>query len=74
MVVAVAGGNVLTSQRLVDLIFKAFQVCAASNGCMNNFTFGDETFGYYETIGGGAGAGPVGLVELLTQSKSCFCT
>jgi len=55
---AVCGGNVLTSQRVVDLIFKAFQVCAASNGCMNNFTFGDETFGYYETIGGGAGAGP----------------
>ena len=55
---AVVGGNVLTSQRVVDLILKAFQVCAASNGCMNNLTFGDETFGYYETIGGGAGAGP----------------
>ena len=55
---AVVGGNVLTSQRVVDLIFKAFKVCAASNGCMNNLTFGDESFGYYETIGGGAGAGP----------------
>lgn len=55
---AVVGGNVLTSQRLVDVIFKAFGVAAASQGCMNNLTFGNEQFGYYETIGGGAGAGP----------------
>lgn len=57
-VAAVVGGNVLTSQRVVDVIFKAFQVCAASQGCMNNITFGDESVGYYETIAGGAGAGP----------------
>jgi len=56
--VAVVKGNVLTSQRAVDLILKAFQVCAASNGCTNNLTFGDETFGYYETIGSGAGVSP----------------
>eukprot|EP00117_Sycon_ciliatum_P007634 scpid23060/ scgid10654/ 5-oxoprolinase; 5-oxo-L-prolinase; Pyroglutamase len=55
---AVVGGNVLTSQRLVDVIFRAFQACAASQGCMNNITFGDESFGYYETVAGGAGAGP----------------
>ncbi len=55
---AVVGGNVLTSQRVVDVILKAFGVAAASQGCMNNFTFGDKKFGYYETIGGGAGAGP----------------
>lgn len=55
---AVVGGNVLTSQRIVDVIFKAFQAAAASQGCMNNLTFGDSTFGYYETIGGGSGAGP----------------
>ncbi|XP_063237134.1 5-oxoprolinase [Bacillus rossius redtenbacheri] len=55
---AVVGGNVLTSQRLVDVVLKAFQVCAASQGCMNNVTFGDDTFGYYETVAGGAGAGP----------------
>ena len=55
---AVVGGNVLTSQRITDVIFKAFKSCAASQGCMNNFTFGNENFGYYETIGGGAGAGP----------------
>jgi 5-oxoprolinase (ATP-hydrolysing) len=55
---AVAGGNVLTSQRVVDVVLKAFGVAAASQGCMNNFTFGNDAFGYYETIGGGAGAGP----------------
>lgn len=97
---AVVGGNVLTSQRIVDVIFKAFQACAASQGCMNNISFGrnpavpsdncvtlaqaqliddqvnsassslrkpcsaqlgfdkNRSFGYYETIGGGAGAGP----------------
>ncbi|KAK7400356.1 hypothetical protein VNO78_11562 [Psophocarpus tetragonolobus] len=55
---AVVGGNVLTSQRITDVIFTAFQACACSQGCMNNFTFGDDTFGYYETIGGGSGAGP----------------
>jgi 5-oxoprolinase (ATP-hydrolysing) len=54
----VVGGNVLTSQRLVDVILKAFSACAASQGCMNNLTFGDKDFGYYETIAGGAGAGP----------------
>lgn len=55
---AVVGGNVLTSQRIVDVIFKAFKACAASQGCMNNITFGDESMGYYETVAGGAGAGP----------------
>ena len=55
---AVVGGNVLTSQRVTDVCLSAFGACADSQGCMNNLTFGDETFGYYETIGGGAGAGP----------------
>ncbi|CAO2839915.1 unnamed protein product [Amaranthus hypochondriacus] len=55
---AVVGGNVLTSQRVTDVILTAFQACACSQGCMNNLTFGDDTFGYYETIGGGCGAGP----------------
>ena len=55
---AVVGGNVLTSQRLVDVILKAFGAAAGSQGCMNNLTFGNQQFGYYETIGGGAGAGP----------------
>lgn len=55
---AVVGGNVLTSQRITDVIFKAFEAAADSQGCTNNLTFGDDGFGYYETIGGGAGAGP----------------
>uniref|UniRef100_A0A3Q3MNH3 5-oxoprolinase, ATP-hydrolysing n=1 Tax=Labrus bergylta TaxID=56723 RepID=A0A3Q3MNH3_9LABR len=55
---AVVGGNVLTSQRVVDVIFRAFEVCAASQGCMNNISFGSESVGYYETVAGGAGAGP----------------
>lgn len=65
---AVVGGNVLTSQRVTDVIFKAFQACAASQGDCNNLTFGFggnaagqdavRGFGYYETIAGGSGAGP----------------
>ncbi|XP_067628315.1 5-oxoprolinase [Eurosta solidaginis] len=55
---AVVGGNVLTSQRVVDTVLKTFNVCAASCGCMNNITIGDEEWGYYETVAGGAGAGP----------------
>ncbi|OQV21451.1 5-oxoprolinase [Hypsibius exemplaris] len=55
---AVVGGNVLTSQRIVDVILKAFSKCAASQGCMNNITFGNDSFGYYETVAGGAGGGP----------------
>ena len=52
---AVVGGNVLTSQRVTDVILKAFGICAASQGCMNNITFGDDSHGYYETVAGGAG-------------------
>ncbi|KAL9053426.1 MAG: hypothetical protein Q9162_004796 [Coniocarpon cinnabarinum] len=71
---AVVGGNVLTSQRVTDVVLRAFGACAASQGCCNNLTFGfggstgvDEKtgekkvipgFGYYETIAGGSGAGP----------------
>jgi 5-oxoprolinase (ATP-hydrolysing) len=55
---AVVGGNVETSQRVVDVLLGAIGRVAASQGTMNNVAFGDDTFGYYETIGGGAGAGP----------------
>lgn len=55
---AVVGGNVLTSQRVTDVVLLAFNAAAASQGCMNNFTFGDAGMGYYETVAGGAGAGP----------------
>jgi N-methylhydantoinase B len=74
---AVAAGNVETSQRIVDVVFGALDqalpnlVPAASQGTMNNLTFGgtvkggtngepDQPFAYYETIGGGAGAGAAG--------------
>lgn len=53
---AVVGGNVETSQRVVDALLGAFDLAAASQGTMNNLLFGDATFGYYETICGGAGA------------------
>ncbi len=53
---AVVGGNVETSQRIVDAILGALGVAAASQGTMNNLTFGDATFGYYETLCGGSGA------------------
>ncbi len=53
---AMVGGNVETSQRVVDVLLGALQLAAASQGSMNNLTFGDETFGYYETICGGSGA------------------
>jgi 5-oxoprolinase (ATP-hydrolysing) len=55
---AVVGGNVETSQRLVDVLLGALGRAAASQGTMNNVAFGDAGFGYYETVGGGAGAGP----------------
>ncbi len=55
---AVVAGNVETSQCVVDALYGALGVQAASQGTMNNFTFGNERFQYYETIAGGAGAGP----------------
>ncbi len=55
---AVVAGNVETSQAITDTLFGALGVLAASQGTMNNFTFGDEQLQYYETICGGAGAGP----------------
>lgn len=54
----IVGGNVLTSQRITDVILKAFGACGDAQGCMNNFTFGNEHMSYYETICGGGGAGP----------------
>ena len=55
---AVVGGNTETSQRLTDTLLKALGLAAGSQGTMNNLLFGNDRFGYYETIGGGAGAGP----------------
>ncbi len=53
----VVAGNVETSQRLVDTLLLAFEVCACSQGTMNNLIFGNECVSFYETIAGGAGAG-----------------
>lgn len=55
---AVAAGNVETSQCIVDALYGALGILAASQGTMNNLTFGDTRLQYYETIAGGAGAGP----------------
>lgn len=55
---AVVGGNVETSQRVVDTLIRALGLAACSQGTMNNLLFGNDRFGYYETIAGGAGAGP----------------
>lgn len=55
---AVGGGNVETSQRLVDTLLAALGLAACSQGTMNNVVFGDATRSYYETVGGGSGAGP----------------
>src|SRR4029077_13134257 len=67
---AVAGGNVETSQRIVDVILKALaqaipdRIPAAASGTMNNLTIGGidtrtgEPFAYYETVAGGMGARP----------------
>lgn len=55
---AVVGGNTEVSQRLTDTLLKALGIAACSQGTMNNFLFGNEKFGYYETICGGTGAGP----------------
>jgi 5-oxoprolinase (ATP-hydrolysing) len=54
---AVVAGNVETSQCITDALYGALGVMAASQGTMNNFTFGNDKFQYYETICGGSGAG-----------------
>ena len=55
---AVVAGNVETSQNLTDCLFGALGVLGAAQGTMNNFTFGNERWQYYETVSGGSGAGP----------------
>jgi 5-oxoprolinase (ATP-hydrolysing) len=71
---AVVAGNVETSQCVVDTLFGALGVLAASQGTMNNLTFGDSGHQYYETIAGGAGAGPAfdgasGVQTHMTNSR-----
>jgi 5-oxoprolinase (ATP-hydrolysing) len=71
---AVVAGNVETSQCIVDALYGALGLQAASQGTMNNFTFGNERYQYYETIAGGSGAGPgydgaSGLQTHMTNSR-----
>ncbi len=71
---AVVAGNVETSQYVTDAIFGALGVVAAAQGTMNNLTFGDARHQYYETIAGGAGAGPTfdgasGVQTHMTNSR-----
>jgi N-methylhydantoinase B len=76
---AVAAGNVETSCRIADVLFAAFgqaiPVAAQGQGTMNNLTFGNERFTYYETIGGGQGAcpeanGPSGVHVTMSNTLS----
>jgi len=55
---AVVAGNVETSQCITDALYGALGVLAGSQGTMNNFTFGNDRYQYYETVAGGSGAGP----------------
>ena len=55
---AVVAGNVETSQVVTDALFAATGRLAPAQGTMNNFTFGNDAYQYYETIAGGSGAGP----------------
>jgi 5-oxoprolinase (ATP-hydrolysing) len=55
---AVVAGNVETSQCITDALYGALGVLAASQGTMNNFTFGNDRYQYYETVAGGSGGGP----------------
>ena len=71
---AVVAGNVETSQALCNLLFAAMGVMAASQGTMNNLSFGTARFQYYETIAGGSGAGEgfagaCGLQSHMTNSR-----
>lgn len=71
---AVVGGNVEVSQRLVDTLLKAFEIAACSQGTMNNLLFGNEKFGFYETISGGVGAtegykGASGVHQHMTNTR-----
>jgi len=72
---AVAGGNVETSQRLVDLVLRATGHMAASAGTMSNLTLGGDGWSLYETVGAGQGAsasgpGPSGRQLHMTNTRA----
>lgn len=73
---AIVAGNVETSQAIVNALYGALGVMAASQGTMNNFTFGNEKYQYYETICGGSGAGAMfaGTSAVQTQMTNSRLT
>jgi len=73
---AVAGGNVEISQLVVETMLSALGECAQSQGTMNNVVFGDSSFGFYETLGGGSGAalGWRGESAIHTHMTNTFVT
>jgi 5-oxoprolinase (ATP-hydrolysing) len=73
---AVVAGNVETSQCIVDTLLGALGKVAASQGTCNNFTFGNSQYQYYETICGGAGAGPgfAGASAVHTHMTNTYLT
>ena len=56
--VIMVSGNVLTSQQVTNVVLIAFPACSCSKCCLNNLKFSDNTFGYYENIGGVCDVGP----------------
>ena len=64
---AVFAGNVTTSQRIVDLIFKAFQWCAASQGCMNNIIFGNDAVSFLRKLSQEETVPPLTVMELMVS-------
>ncbi len=75
----VVGGNVETSQRIVDSLIKALSIAvdvpAQSHGTMNNISFGNSNYTFYETVGGGTGAakdyvGESGVHVYMTNTKN----
>jgi N-methylhydantoinase B len=73
---AVVAGNVETSQAIVNALYGALGIQAASQGTMNNFTFGNQKYQYYETICGGSGAGAnfAGTAAVQTQMTNSRLT
>ena len=70
---AVVAGNVETSQCITDALYGALGVMAAAQGTMNNFTFGNERYQYYETISGGSGAGVIGAQASTGSTAPTSC-
>ncbi len=71
---AVVAGNVETSQHVTNALFGALEAMAASQGTMNNLTFGNATYQYYETICSGSPAGRTPMAPAGTARRACTST